>query len=419
MTCPPHPPPKRHHSVVKILLISIAPFLVVACGESSSTPSRSEASNSGGGNAPVLPTSEAEFINVVSTAQHGSPQAENDMQRGGIKATRDENICRVLASINFRAEDWVGTVKKIDSNSDGKGVMAISLSRDLTLTTWNIELADISANTLIQPRTELFQTASLLKEGQQVAFSGTFIPDRDDCIKEASLTLRGKLDDPEFIFRFSSVARYSPTVRTPREERPAALPETSDSEQRKATAKQYGARGTTRYRNGDLEGAIQDYSEAIRLQPDDAGLQATLFNNRGAVRRDKGDLGGAIEDYNEAIRLKPDDAVAFLGRGTVRRKMGDLEGAIQDCDEAIRLKPGEALFFDNRGKARYQKGDLTGAIEDYTEAIRLKPDMPANEAIVFENRSEALRKRGDFSAAEQDHNRAIELGYVAPVTGRE
>ena len=156
----------------------------------------------------------------------------------------------------------------------------------------------------------------------------------------------------------------------------------------------------------------------IRLNPDYVNLQASLFNNRGAARRDKGDLDGATEDFTEAIRLEPDDAVAFVGRSTVRRKRGDLDGAIQDCNEAIRIKP-EALFFDNRGKARFGKGDLDGAIQDYTEAIRLKPDKPIDEAIIFENRSEALRKKGDFGAAEQDHNRAIELGYVAPGAGRE
>jgi len=296
--------------------------------------------------------------------------------------------------------------------------MAISLSRDLTLMTWNNDLSDIGDNTLIQPRTELFQTASLLKKGQQVAFSGGFIPDRENCIEEASLTLRGKLDDPEFIFRFSSVARYAPSAPAPREERPASIPDTSDSEQRKVTAKQYGDRGNERYQKGDLDGAIQDYSEGIRLNPDYVNLQASLFNNRGTARRDKGDLDGAMEDFTEAIRLKPDDAVAFVGRSTVRRKKGDLDGAIQDCNEAIRIQP-EAMFFDNRGKARYGKGDLDGAIQDYTEAIRLKPDKPTDEAIIFENRSEALRKKGDFGAAEQDHNRAIELGYVAPGTARQ
>ncbi len=218
MNCSSQSPLKQQCSFLRILLISIAACFAVACGESSPTPSRSEAPSSGGAIArPVLPVSEAEFINVVSTAQRGSPQAENDMQRGGIKATRDEGICKVLASTSFRAEDWVGTVTKIDSNSDGKGVMVISLSKDLTVMTWNNDLSDISDNTLIQPRTELFQTASLLKRGQQVTFSGGFIPDRESCIKEASLTLRGKLDDPEFIVRFLSVARYAPTSPASRE----------------------------------------------------------------------------------------------------------------------------------------------------------------------------------------------------------
>lgn len=170
-------------------------------------------------NPPALPPSEADFVNVVATAQRGSPQAENDMQRGGIKATRDEGICRVLASVDFRAQDWIGTVTKVDSNSDGKGVLAISISKNVRLQTWNNDLSDIDDNTLIQPRTELFQRASLLKEGQLVSFSGSFIPEREDCIKESSMTLRGKLDDPEFVFRFSSVAPYTPAMPASSEER--------------------------------------------------------------------------------------------------------------------------------------------------------------------------------------------------------
>ena len=39
---------------------------------------------------------------------------------------------------------------------------------------------------------------------------------------------------------------------------------------------------------GDLEGALQDYNEAIRLKPD----YASAFNDRGNARRAKGDLGG-------------------------------------------------------------------------------------------------------------------------------
>src|ERR1039458_2707772 len=73
---------------------------------------------------------------------------------------------------------------------------------------------------------------------------------------------------------------------------------------------------------GDVEGALQDYSEPIRLKP----YYADAFNNRGVARRQKGDVEGALQDYSEAIRLKPDDADAFYNRGIARAAKGDVEG---------------------------------------------------------------------------------------------
>ncbi len=48
-------------------------------------------------------------------------------------------------------------------------------------------------------------------------------------------------------------------------------------------------------------------------------------------------MEGALQDYNEAIRLKPDYADAFYNRGLARSAKGDAEGALQDHNEAIRL----------------------------------------------------------------------------------
>jgi hypothetical protein len=126
------------------------------------------------------------------------------MQRGGIKANRDEAICRILPSAGVGG--WIGRVTKIDSNSDGKGVMNVSIAKGVSVKTWNNAISDTGDDTLIVPRTRLFQMASSLRIGQQVLFSGSFIGDRNDCIKEASLSLRGKIEDPEFIFRFADVA---------------------------------------------------------------------------------------------------------------------------------------------------------------------------------------------------------------------
>jgi hypothetical protein len=51
-----------------------------------------------------------------------------------------------------------------------------------------------------------------MKTGQLVKFSGTFLPSSDnDCLNESSLTLDGKLESPEFIFRFLHLSSYDPS----------------------------------------------------------------------------------------------------------------------------------------------------------------------------------------------------------------
>ena len=65
------------------------------------------------------------------------------------------------------------------------------------------------------------------------------------------------------------------------------------------------------------------------------------YNNRGLARQAKGDLDGALDDYNEAIRLKPDEADVYYNRGITRKAKGDMDGALDDYNEAIRLKPDD------------------------------------------------------------------------------
>jgi tetratricopeptide (TPR) repeat protein len=134
---------------------------------------------------------------------------------------------------------------------------------------------------------------------------------------------------------------------------------------RRDYAAAFNNRGVARRDKGDLDGALQDYTEAIRLKPD----HANAFNNRGLGRRDKGDLDGALQDYTEAIRLKPDYANAFNNRSLARRDKGDLDGALQDCTEAIGLKPDDDNAFYNRGNARRDKGDLDGALQSRTASF--------------------------------------------------
>ena len=62
-------------------------------------------------------------------------------------------------------------------------------------------------NTLIENGSDLYNSISDLSEGDRVVFSGTFIPDDSDFIREGSVTERGSMTDPEFILKFSDVRK--------------------------------------------------------------------------------------------------------------------------------------------------------------------------------------------------------------------
>ena len=71
-------------------------------------------------------------------------------------------------------------------------------------------------------------------------------------------------------------------------------------------------------------------------------MTARQFYDRGDDKREQEDYQGAIEDYTQAIRLKPDYVFAYITRGIARRKLEDYEGAITDYNQAIRLDPDNA-----------------------------------------------------------------------------
>jgi tetratricopeptide (TPR) repeat protein len=91
---------------------------------------------------------------------------------------------------------------------------------------------------------------------------------------------------------------------------------------------------------------------------------AAYYNNRAAAYHEKGDLDRAIADLNEAIRLDPKLAMPFNNRGAAYNEQGDNDRAIADYNEAIRIDPKLAMAFSNRGNAYSDKGDNGRAIAD-------------------------------------------------------
>jgi len=146
--------------------------------------------------------------------------------------------------------------------------------------------------------------------------------------------------------------------------------------------------------------AIQAFSQALRLKPDDA----IALDGRGVAYLDAGKSQQlAKADFDAAIRANPSDGDAFDHRGYLERYNGDFDAAIADESHAIELEPGAALPWANRGYAYAGKRWWDFAIADFTDALRI-----AN-AYVFalQGRAEAERGKGDARAAVKDFGDVI------------
>jgi hypothetical protein len=106
----------------------------------------------------TMPEDEMNFIRAVQQGQAAFRVAPNEMAQGGTRSQRRAALCRSLRGLS--TSGWVGRIEKLSSNSDGKGVLEISLADSIRVETWNNDLSDASDHTLIDPTSPLFATLS-------------------------------------------------------------------------------------------------------------------------------------------------------------------------------------------------------------------------------------------------------------------
>ena len=169
----------------------------------------------------------------------------------------------------------------------------------------------------------------------------------------------------------------------------------------KPIAEYFYARGGALDLSGDYNGALEDYSEAIRLNPN----EASYYFDRGNVYNAQKDYPRAINDFAAAIRLDPNDSRYRNHRGNMYRLLENYDNAIVDYTDAIRLNPSEPRYYNNRGVSYLLKKEYDNAIVNYTEAIRLSPD----NARYYHNRGGAYNLKKDFTRAVKDFTAATQL----------
>lgn len=142
----------------------------------------------------------------------------------------------------------------------------------------------------------------------------------------------------------------------------------------------------------DYNAAIGVYSDILAYQPE-PHVAAIIHTHRGMARFALNDNRGALEDFTETIRLSPKTTKAYHYRAVVYRAEQRREQALSDFSRCLEYDPYHIDSRIARAELYREMGEKDAARSDYRMAEKLDPDNPAVHALGKE-----LRETSDDQA---------------------
>jgi len=119
----------------------------------------------------------------------------------------------------------------------------------------------------------------------------------------------------------------------------------------------------------DMKTAERFYREGIRHSP----LNAELHAAYGGFLDDSKRPAEAIGQFQKALELDPASVEILVGFGNAMLKAGSYDEAIRQYLKALELDPVQAAVHNNLGTAYIHTGNLKKATEAYQRALALEP----------------------------------------------
>lgn len=163
--------------------------------------------------------------------------------------------------------------------------------------------------------------------------------------------------------------------------------------------------GRKKFEVQDFEGALKDYSQAIKQEED-----PFLYSERGVVYFHLKDLKKSLVDMDYALNLEPENPYRYSSRAYIKDAMGDLVGAIKDYEEAVRLDPEDSIAYNNLGlllekqgykekaKRHFERADSLAGVDKLIDEIRKEE----KEKFEAEKQEESQVKQSDDLKHEQE-----------------
>lgn len=117
---------------------------------------------------------------------------------------------------------------------------------------------------------------------------------------------------------------------------------------------------------GQTAQALTFFDTQISINP-----TSTYYLQRGTLYKQDHQLSKALQDFTQAIQLEPKSSQAWFERGLTYFKMQKHPQAIYDFGQAIKHNPQMALAYYNRGLAYQVQNKCYPANQDFRQACKL------------------------------------------------
>lgn len=156
-----------------------------------------------------------------------------------------------------------------------------------------------------------------------------------------------------------------------------------------------------KYRAGDYNGAIKDYTKSLKTEPENPDLY--LGRGKCYLKLDKGKQ--AVSDFNKAIELFPNYREAYMLRAGIHQQELNYPLSIADLSMALTLENRDADLYVQRSLVHQLAGNQEEAIADYTWAI----GVDSLDGQLYIDRGILYRKSQKMPEAVADFSRAVRI----------
>lgn len=132
------------------------------------------------------------------------------------------------------------------------------------------------------------------------------------------------------------------------------------------------AQGEERRAAGDLDGALEAFTQAVAAAPS----SAVAHNKLGTVCVDLQRWDDAFAEFSKAAQLDPRYAPAHSNLGNVYRERGRLDEAVACYQRAIAMDSEYWVAHQNLGVVFKQQGRIGDAVREFKTATRLSLRTP-------------------------------------------